>query len=435
MMMRVTVKGLPPKKDGANSMWTKAPEVTRLISLRAAVAKKLGDQAPLRSNISVSLTVRIPENGRHIGDLDNMVTGVLDGLQTAHALTPWNREARWSHEENTEIRPDTWAGIVDDVEVDHVTARKVVTPGEQPSYTLELRWERGGTDAAWLEAAKTHLLNEVIRLRSTLRFWLATHNANRTRWFGGSAELHGEAAMAIRNDFLMSLRRLTDTGSGQDFTIAHVLRHLKLEAEDEVAKARFHEGLKKAKALRFANPDVVHLRNLADKVLAHANPVGLEREESEVEGLDASQFNVAVMARAAKAITDIYCGYVEPTLVSADASYLGDDVFRRKVRRKGLPVLDYAPPEVYSGHGDEDWSRAYVTVEKEAWLAATEALPRPWPPGIIEADARVMSREAGSDALEIVELAERWGISEDEAFSVLMNGVDAVFGAKPSSSD
>lgn len=409
-------------------MWRKDPEVSRLLALRRAAATALGVEAPLASGVSIYLTVRIPKNSRHLGDLDNMVTGVLDGLQKAHPLTPWQRETRWLDNDNAAIRPDTWAGIVDDLEVEYLTARKVVVPDQQPSYTLEIKWERGGTDEEWLGRAKAHLLNEIIRLRSSLRFWLATNNANTSRWFGGSGALHDEAGVALRNDFLMSLRRLTDIGGGHDFTLAHVLMHLKREAPDQAAKDTFHEGWKKAKALRFNDPDVMHLRQLADKVLAHANPTGLDDAESDVDGLEADQFSVVVMSRAAKAVTDIYLQYVEPRLVGADASYLGNDAFRRRVRPKGLPALDYPPPEVYSGHGDEDLSRKYVTVEEEAWAAATASLPKPWPPTVIKADARIMWKEAHTDQRDTGALAARWGVSVDEVYGVLSSGVEAVFG-------
>lgn len=121
-----TVAGLPPKKDGANSMWRKNPEVARLIALRLAAAEALGDQLPLARDIKLELVVHLARNDRSIGDLDNMVTGVLDALQRCHDNTPWKSEPAWLAPDVEHVRPDRWAVIVDDVEVVGISARKIV---------------------------------------------------------------------------------------------------------------------------------------------------------------------------------------------------------------------------------------------------------------------------------------------------------------------
>lgn len=39
--VRLVVHGIPPKKDGANSMWRKGQDVPRLKALRTAVCKAM----------------------------------------------------------------------------------------------------------------------------------------------------------------------------------------------------------------------------------------------------------------------------------------------------------------------------------------------------------------------------------------------------------
>ena len=46
MPYQFEVKGLPPKKDGANSMWSKKLESERLVALRQAALKAFSGQPP-----------------------------------------------------------------------------------------------------------------------------------------------------------------------------------------------------------------------------------------------------------------------------------------------------------------------------------------------------------------------------------------------------
>ena len=73
-------KGLPPKKDGAKSLWGKPLEAKRLAALRQAALQALEGHPPLQSDIKLTLKLHIPINNRSIGDLDTFVTGVCDGL-------------------------------------------------------------------------------------------------------------------------------------------------------------------------------------------------------------------------------------------------------------------------------------------------------------------------------------------------------------------
>jgi hypothetical protein len=116
---------LPPKKDGANSMWAKSAEVPRLIALRKAAITAMAGRRPFRANISLELEVHCPVvPGQRIGDLDNFVTGVCDGLMAAHPRT--NLASQWDASEYAPIYPLKCIAIDDDDAVVSIVARKVV---------------------------------------------------------------------------------------------------------------------------------------------------------------------------------------------------------------------------------------------------------------------------------------------------------------------
>ncbi len=75
-----TVKGLPPRKNGANSVWSKKnPDGKRLEKLREAATKAMDGHAPFTSQIYLRFDVRVTKVDA--GDLDTFVAGVCDGLQ------------------------------------------------------------------------------------------------------------------------------------------------------------------------------------------------------------------------------------------------------------------------------------------------------------------------------------------------------------------
>lgn len=134
------IEGLPPKKDGASSMWKKGTELPRLISLRNAVLAAFNGDPPLAKEISLTLRVHVgPTNSRSIGDLDNFITGICDGLQAAHPNTPVAE--RWIEGDCESIHPHTAIGFVDDVDVLSIDAKKVVGGEATQWYSLELTGE------------------------------------------------------------------------------------------------------------------------------------------------------------------------------------------------------------------------------------------------------------------------------------------------------
>jgi len=133
------IDGLPPKKDGATSMWHKNSELPRLILLRKAVLAEFNDDPPLSKNVSLVLRVHVGTiNSRNVGDLDNFITGICDGLQAAHPNTPISD--RWTENECELIQPHIAIGILDDVEVVSIDAKKVLGDNSK-WYSLELTGE------------------------------------------------------------------------------------------------------------------------------------------------------------------------------------------------------------------------------------------------------------------------------------------------------
>jgi Holliday junction resolvase RusA-like endonuclease len=133
--VQVRVDGMPPKKDGAFSMWNKPLEVKRIRLLRLVVAEQLKGAAPFARNISLHLECHVgPSNTRTTGDLDNFLTGICDALMAC--------DKRVNVDETFEehIGPQVALGIVDDSQVVEITARTVIAE-EPPHYFLTIAGE------------------------------------------------------------------------------------------------------------------------------------------------------------------------------------------------------------------------------------------------------------------------------------------------------
>lgn len=141
MRFQFKIKGdLPPKKDGAQSMWGKPLEARRLEKLRRAAQQAIQGNAPLQRNIRLSLEVHVGAvKDRSTGDLDNFVTGVCDGLMAA---APGAKlDIRWSSPELSDIHPSKPLAIVDDCQVVSIQAEKIVGDSDQPWYEIILEGE------------------------------------------------------------------------------------------------------------------------------------------------------------------------------------------------------------------------------------------------------------------------------------------------------
>jgi len=131
MRVRFEVEGLPPKKDGANSMWHKPTEQTRLLALRIAAKHAMGGQAPFRS--PVALTIRLhalPSDG----DLDNFITGICDGLMAAAQNTPACEF--WAA--RPDVDPSKRIALEDDRLVQRIAAERLSPGAAGRRYFVEL---------------------------------------------------------------------------------------------------------------------------------------------------------------------------------------------------------------------------------------------------------------------------------------------------------
>ena len=136
-----TVHGhMPPKKDGAKSMWDKPVEAKRLVAMRRSALTAMRDANLLTRNISLHLLVHLGrDNSRSVGDLDNFITGVCDGLMAAHQQAALDE--LWAAPELQDIHPHRSIAIEDDSEVMEIDARKIAGPPSEPWYKVVLEGE------------------------------------------------------------------------------------------------------------------------------------------------------------------------------------------------------------------------------------------------------------------------------------------------------
>ena len=118
-MQPIEVNDVPPKKDGANSMWGKASEIPRIKELRRKVLAGLDGREPSGGSVSLELTVFAPASA---GDLDNFITGICDSLMAAHPSVRWS-ETAWA-DVPREAWPDRALVYLDDSQVQQITARR-----------------------------------------------------------------------------------------------------------------------------------------------------------------------------------------------------------------------------------------------------------------------------------------------------------------------
>ncbi len=132
------IDGLPPKKDGANSMWNKDKgeinEVNKLIKLRNEALSKLKGKV-IESNLKLTLKVYLKKNNKTKGDLDNFLTGICDGLMVAHKGAKISPKFKGLDK----INPEEVRFIVDDFKIIEIIAKKIVKENiESERYKLIL---------------------------------------------------------------------------------------------------------------------------------------------------------------------------------------------------------------------------------------------------------------------------------------------------------
>ena len=133
-------KELPPKKDGATSMWGKPTEARRLIELRTAALEALGDQPPFTRDIRLTLRVHVGlRNDRHAGDLDNFIAGVCDGLMAGDPRS--SVHPSFDESENSSVHPSKTIAIFDDSQVMKIDAEKLSGLSDDHWYEIKLEGE------------------------------------------------------------------------------------------------------------------------------------------------------------------------------------------------------------------------------------------------------------------------------------------------------
>lgn len=131
MTITFTVRALPPKKDGANSMWRKGTELDRLKALRLAASEAMQGRHPLSGPVSLQITIHSEPAA---GDLDNFITGICDGLMAAHPACPIERSV-WA-DLPPAARPSEAIVFKDDAMVSAIVARRLPVDIQGPTYEV-----------------------------------------------------------------------------------------------------------------------------------------------------------------------------------------------------------------------------------------------------------------------------------------------------------
>lgn len=137
ILISFTNKGMPPRKDGGTSMWSKNKEVNKLLELRAninAALQKLNINTPISDYMKLKVEINLPEKWLKKSDIDNLIGGICDGLQR----TSYSAKINKAYEDyiGTPLHP-TFAFIENDSLITEVFAKKIVNE-ESTFYTVNI---------------------------------------------------------------------------------------------------------------------------------------------------------------------------------------------------------------------------------------------------------------------------------------------------------
>ena len=122
-------------------MWGNETQAKRLVALRGEAVDAMGPQ-PLTGKVRLRLTVQVSDQpGQDPGDLDNLVSGVCDGLMKAHknALAWIDKDEEFKKLwPNNSIHPRRAIAFVDDKQVRKICAEKRIGPGADCWYEIGL---------------------------------------------------------------------------------------------------------------------------------------------------------------------------------------------------------------------------------------------------------------------------------------------------------
>ena len=107
------------------------------MALRTQAQSACGIDAPLSGDIHLTVEIHCPVNELHsIGDLDNFITGICDGLMAAATRTPVGEP--WAAPTLEGIHPLKCIGIRDDRYVVAISARKLASESGELWYRVVL---------------------------------------------------------------------------------------------------------------------------------------------------------------------------------------------------------------------------------------------------------------------------------------------------------
>lgn len=127
------VEGVPPKKDGANAMWGKSSQLQALKALRIAALRAMGNHPPFETNIHLKIAIYAPPR---LGDLDNFITGICDGLMAVHPRALFD-QTLWEDMPET-ARPTHAICFRDDKIVSRIEAERLSLDAKLPHYSVEV---------------------------------------------------------------------------------------------------------------------------------------------------------------------------------------------------------------------------------------------------------------------------------------------------------
>jgi hypothetical protein len=135
------VEGLPPNQKSKPSIWSDVVQSLSVIELRkqALLAKKNSRVIDFfTSKIRLELEIFAPKNDLDtIGDLNNLLGGVCDGLQ-AKPNNPTLKLAEWfSFPENLDVCPDIPIFYNDDKVITSIEGTKIETE-KDPYYIIKI---------------------------------------------------------------------------------------------------------------------------------------------------------------------------------------------------------------------------------------------------------------------------------------------------------
>ena len=147
---RFKVEGLVPPRNTKNknkSMWNDPTEVPRLIKLREEACDALNKAQPLSEDIALSIKIHLPLNYNELGDLDNFIKGICDGLMKCPNHPTLKLHETFEKTEHKKIYPETFAVIEDDREIVKITATKAFEDIEEPFYEITVEGKSGSHES------------------------------------------------------------------------------------------------------------------------------------------------------------------------------------------------------------------------------------------------------------------------------------------------